>query len=304
MTEALLVDNVVKCYSSSWGRPPKEALRGVSLSIPRGETFGFIGPNGAGKSTLIKILIGALRPSAGVVKMFGLDPSEPKARQGLGFVPENPSMPEHLTPAEILLMGMRLHGVKTPRGERAHFLSWLERFDLGHVADSPVRGFSKGMTQRTALAHALAIEPRLLILDEPLSGLDPVGRRDVVDILDEYRKRGGTLFFSSHVLHDVERIADRFGLIAGGELLTIRSPSDVISDQADVYVLRFRSEHPVADSVEIRPGLHLIEAVASEVSERIDELQHAGGVLQDVLPKHSLESVFFKAIGQPVDKNA
>lgn len=303
MTEALLVDNVVKCYSSSWGRPPKEALRGVSLSIPRGETFGFIGPNGAGKSTLIKILIGALRPSAGVVKMFGLDPSEPKARQGLGFVPENPSMPEHLTPAEILLMGMRLHGVKTQRGERAHCLSWLERFDLGHVADSPVRGFSKGMTQRTALAHALAIEPRLLILDEPLSGLDPVGRRDVVDILDEYRKQGGTLFFSSHVLHDVERIADRFGLIAGGELLTIRSPRDVISDQTDVYVLRFRSERPVADSVEIRPGLHLIEAAASAVPARVDELQRAGGVLQDVLPKHSLESVFFKAIGQPVDKN-
>lgn len=300
---ALEACRLSKRYPAAWRQPAKDALRDVSLSIEQGETFGFIGPNGAGKSTLIKILIGALRPSSGQAKLFGKEPLESAARLGLGFVPENPSMPEHLTPSEILLMGMRLHRVGFSGREREHCRSWLQRFDLAHVADSPVRGFSKGMVQRTALAHALAIQPKLLILDEPLSGLDPVGRRVVVDILDEYRKQGGTLFFSSHVLHDVERIADRFGLIAGGELLTIRSPKDVISDQADVYLLRFRAERPVANSVEIRPGLYLIEAVASEVSVRIDDLQRAGGVLQDVLPKHSLESVFFKAIGQPVNKN-
>lgn len=303
MTFALEAESICKRYPAGWRQPPKDALRGVSLAITRGETFGFIGPNGAGKSTLIKILIGALRPSSGRARLFGLDPLESAARIGLGFVPENPSMPEHLTPYEILMMGLRLHRTEVSGRAHKHCHAWLERFDLAHVADSPVRGFSKGMTQRTALAHALAIRPRLLILDEPLSGLDPIGRRTVVDILDEYRKQGGTLFFSSHVLHDVERIADRFGLIAGGELLTIRSPKDVVSDQADVYILRFRSEIPIAGSVEVRPGLHLIEAVASEVSERIDELLSAGGVLQDVLPKHSLESVFFKAIGQPVDKN-
>lgn len=301
---ALQACSVFKRYSSPWGKSPTDALKGVSLNITEGETFGFVGPNGAGKSTLIKILIGALRPSAGRVSMFGQDPIEPSARHRLGFVPENPSMPEHLTPLEILLMGIRLHGAGISGDLREHCLSWLNRFDIAHVANKAVRGFSKGMTQRTALAHALAIEPRLLILDEPLSGLDPIGRRDVIDILDDYRKRGGTLFFSSHVLHDVERIADRFGLIAGGELLTIRSPRDVISDQSDVFLLRFRSEHPVAGSVEIRPGLHQIEAPAATVSARIDDLQRAGGILQDVLPKHSLESVFFKAIGQSADKGA
>lgn len=297
--DALLVDDVQKRYPAAWRRPPADALRGVSLNVPQGETFGFVGPNGAGKSTLIKILIGALRPSSGSVQVFGREPSDPEARRGLGFVPENPSMPEHLTPLEILLMGVRLHESTIDGPVREHCYSWLKRFDLANVANSPVRGFSKGMVQRTALAHALAIKPRLLILDEPLSGLDPVGRRDVVDILDEYRKGDGTLFFSSHVLHDVERIADRFGLISNGKLLTVRSPREVISDQADTYVLRFRSDRPVANSVEVRPGVHLIEATASEVSSKIDELHHAGGVLQDVLPKHSLETVFFKAIGKP-----
>lgn len=297
--DALTIEAVHKTYPSAWRKPSKEALRGVSLCIPEGETFGFIGPNGAGKSTLIKILVGSLRPTAGKVSLFGLDPLEPASRKGLGFVPENPSMPEHLTPYEILLMGLRLHGRSHAEGEREYCYGWLERFDLARVADSPVRGFSKGMTQRTALAHALAIQPRLLILDEPLSGLDPVGRRDVVDILDDYRKQGGTLFFSSHVLHDVERIADRFGLISDGRLLTIRSPRDVISDQADIFVLRFRSDSPVLTSVEVRPGLYQIETSASELPAHIDAVLRAGGVLQDVSPKHSLESVFFAAIGKP-----
>lgn len=164
---------------------------------------------------------------------------EPEARRGLGFVPENPSLQDFLTPYEILLMGLRLHGLRLG-DERKHCMHWLERLDLAAVADSRLRGFSKGMLQRTALAHALAIKPRLLILDEPLSGLDPVGRKDVVDILDEYRRQGGTLFFSSHVLHDVERIADRFGLIHQGQLLTIRSPQELAADQAGTYVLSYR----------------------------------------------------------------
>lgn len=299
MMDALAVGSLKKTYPAVWGKSGKEALKGVSLTIPVGETFGFIGPNGAGKTTLIKILIGALRPSSGEVQVFGVDPSIASARKGLGFVPENPSMPEHLTPYEILLMGLRLHETLIDSDERTHCRKWLDRFGLGQVADNPVRGFSKGMVQRTALAHALAIMPRLLILDEPLSGLDPIGRKDVVDILDEYRGQGGTLFFSSHVLHDVERIADRFGLISNGELLTIRSPQEVVADQADCYVLRFRCEHSILESIEIRPGLHFVETTAAELSAQILAVQVAGGVVQEVQPKNSLETVFFKAIRQP-----
>ena len=303
MTLAIEVENVRKTYAAAWRKPPNEALKGVSLSIGLGETFGFIGPNGAGKSTLIKILIGALRLDSGRASVFGRSVSDPAARRGLGFVPENPSLQDFLTPYEILLMGLRLHGVKVSN-ERRHCMDWLERFDLSAVADSPLRGFSKGMMQRAALAHALAIRPRLLILDEPLSGLDPVGRKDVVDILDDYRKTGGTLFFSSHVLHDVERIADRFGLIHCGKLLTIRSPQDVVADQADRFVLRFRGNAAIDGAAELRPGLYALETHAKDLASTIGLVQTGGGVVQDVVPTVSLETVFFKTIAASEQSNA
>lgn len=179
MSSIIQVEDVRKTYPGSWRKPGKEALKGISLRVAAGETFGFIGPNGAGKSTLIKILIGSLKPSSGYATIFGRDVGDYEARRGLGFVPENPSLQEFLTPYEILLMGLRLHGVQVENAER-HCMFWLERFGLNAVARSPLGKFSKGMMQRTALAHALAIKPRLLILDEPLSGLDPVGRKDVV----------------------------------------------------------------------------------------------------------------------------
>ncbi|ACV34657.1 ABC transporter ATP-binding protein [Accumulibacter sp.] len=295
MTYAILVEGIHKTYSGGWRKPSKVALKGISLSIDAGETFGFIGPNGAGKSTLIKILIGALLPTAGSASLFDCDVREPEARRGLGFVPENPSLQDFLTPYEILLMGLRLHGLRIG-DERKHCMHWLERFDLAAVADSRLRGFSKGMLQRTALAHALAIKPRLLILDEPLSGLDPVGRKDVVDILDEYRQQGGTLFFSSHVLHDVERIADRFGLIHRGQLLTIRSPQELAADQADRFVLRYRGGAPIEGCSEVRPGLFTLDAGAADLPALIARVNSCGGVLQDVKPSVSLETVFFRTI--------
>lgn len=296
MNSVIQIENLRKTYPRAWRKPAKEALKGVSLNVDAGETFGFIGPNGAGKSTLIKIIVGVLRPSAGQARLFGLPAGDAEARRGLGFVPENPSLQDFLTPYEILLMGLRLHGVRVAN-ERAHCLNWLERFDLAAVANTPLRGFSKGMMQRTALAHALAIRPRLLILDEPLSGLDPVGRKDVVDILDEYRREGGTLFFSSHVLHDVERIADRFGLIHRGELLTIRSPSEIVADQGDKYILRYRGDSGVEGAREIRAGLFALESDAGGLPRAIELVCARGGVVQDVLPAVSLESVFFKMVG-------
>lgn len=302
--DALFVNELRKIYPSAWGKPGKEALKGVSLRIPVGETFGFIGPNGAGKSTLIKILIGALRPTSGDVALFGSSPDIPDARRGLGFVPENPSMPEHLTPNEILLMGLRLHRTKIDSDERTHCRRWLDRFGLADVADKPVRSFSKGMTQRTALAHALAIMPRILVLDEPLSGLDPIGRKEVVDVLDEYRRAGGTLFFSSHVLHDVERIADRFGLIHQGNLLTIRSPQEIAADQADCYLLHYRGAAAIKGSRSVRTGLHVLDVQAKELSAVIACVQAAGGIVQDVQPKVSLETIFFRTIASSPDKNA
>lgn len=295
MTHAIELHDLRKTYPRNWAAPPFEALKGISLTVEEGEVFGFIGPNGAGKSTTIKILTGVMLATAGSAALFGVDVTRPEARRGLGYVPENPSLPDYLTPMEILSMGLALHGRK-PANQRAHCLHWLERFGLAEVANKVVRDFSKGMAQRTALAHAMAVEPRLFILDEPLSGLDPVGRKDVVDILSEYQRGGGTIFLTSHVLHDVERLADRFGLIHRGELLTIRSPREIVVDQSARYVVRYRSAGVIGDSLEVRVGLYAHEVSASDLPTTITAIQVGGGVVQDVLPKESLETVFFRTI--------
>lgn len=298
MTAAISIENLRKTYPRNWASPPFEALKGISLTVDQGEVFGFIGPNGAGKSSAIKILTGVMSQTAGSAQLFGIDVELPESRTGLGYVPENPSLPDYLTPMEILSMGLSLHRRKLSNPHQ-HCLNWLDRFGLADVANKVVRGFSKGMAQRTALAHALAVQPRLLILDEPLSGLDPVGRRDVVDILSEFREQGGTIFLTSHVLHDVERIADRFGLINKGELLTIRSPQEIVADQADRYVIRYRGKQSVAGSTEVRAGLYAIDASASDLTSVIVEVQAASCIVQDIQPAVSLETVFFKAIGEP-----
>jgi ABC-2 type transport system ATP-binding protein len=295
MSTAINIEHLCKTYPRSWKNAPTLAVKDISLSIGEGETFGFIGPNGAGKSTTIKILTGVLSATSGRAELFGYDVSSPEARRGLGYVPENPSVYDFLTPLEILKMGMHLHKTKVD-DETRHCLEWLDRFALAHVANKTVRTFSKGMTQRVALAHALAIRPRLLILDEPLSGLDPVGRKDVVDILDEFRRGGGTLFFSSHVLHDVEAIADRFCLIHRGELLTIRSPQEILADQADRYVVRYRANTPIEASKELRSGLYVVETDISGMADLISRVLAGGGIVQSVQPKASLEAVFFRTI--------
>jgi len=295
MIPAIATHGLCKTYPRTWRTPPFEAVRELSLTIGEGEVFGFIGPNGAGKSTVIKVLTGVLQPTTGRAELFGEDVSQTAARRGLGYVPENPSLYDYLTPLEILMMGLSIHAVR-PANRRQHCLQWLERFDLAQVANKRVRSFSKGMTQRVALAHAMAIQPRLLILDEPLSGLDPVGRKDVVDILGEYRGAGGTIFLTSHVLHDVEQLADRFGLIHRGQLLTIRSPQELAADQADRYVLRYRGGAPIEGCSEVRPGLFTLDAGAAELPALIARVNACGGVLQDVKPSVSLETVFFRTI--------
>ena len=292
MSQAIAVDAIRKSYAGAWRKPAREALKGISLSIAAGETFGFIGPNGAGKSTLIKILVGALRPSAGSASIFGRDVREPEARRGLGFVPENPSLQDFLSPYEVLLMGLRLHGLRFS-DERRHCMHWLERFDLAAVADSRLRGFSKGMLQRTALAHALVIQPRLLILDEPLSGLDPAGRKDVVDILDEYSRQGGTLFFSSHVLHDVERIADRFGVIRKGEVLTVQAPGELLHAEQTLTV-RSSGSGPVPGFIPETNGRWRAEVRRDQLWQALDALRSAQHTLLEIRSALTLEEAFFR----------
>ncbi|MBS0511503.1 MAG: ABC transporter ATP-binding protein [Proteobacteria bacterium] len=294
MNVAIQLDNVGKSFRKSWRGAPFEALRGVSLEIAQGESFGFIGPNGAGKSTTIKILTGGIAPTTGEARLFGLAVSDPRARAGLGYVPENPSLPDYMTPMEILRMGVRLHGLKFD-DETGHCMDWLERFQLGAVAHKVIRGFSKGMVQRTALAHALAVRPRLLILDEPLSGLDPMGRREVVDILANYRAQGGTLFFSSHVLFDVERLADRYGLIHRGRLRAVSSPAELVGGD-DLVTIRSQGGTQLPAQVAEPGGRWAWELARAEQWKALEAIRAAGQELIEVRPRLSLESAFIHVI--------
>ena len=295
MTLAIDIRELRKTYPRSWAAPPFEALKGISLTLEEGEVFGFIGPNGAGKSTTIKILTGVMSPTAGSAALFGVDVTRSEARRGLGYVPENPSLPDYLSPLEVLSMGLALHG-RQPASPRAHCLHWLERFGLAEVANKVVRGFSKGMAQRTALAHAMVVEPRLLILDEPLSGLDPIGRRDVVDILSEYRRQGGTIFLTSHVLHDVERLADRFGLIHKGELRAVQTPGE-LALQEETVLVRSQGEAAVVPGMLPEPGGRwVIELARPLLWPSLRTLEEAGHTLIEIKPTLSLETAFLHVV--------
>lgn len=296
MTAAISVCELKKDYRKGWRGTTVSALRGVSLNVDQGESFGFVGPNGAGKSTTIKILVGLAEATAGKAEIFGIAVHKPAARMGVGYVPENPYLYDYLTPLEILTMSLRLHKVKVP-DIKSQCDVWLDRLGLAQVANRPIRTFSKGMTQRVAIAQALCIRPRLLVLDEPLSGLDPVGRRDVVDILSEYKQAGGTLFFTSHVLHDVERLADRFGLIHQGELRAVRSPAELAGEE-DSLSVRSLGVKPVEGMRNDSAGRWVGEVARSGLWVLLAALRDAEHVVLEVRPTLSLESAFMRAIGE------
>ena len=296
MADAICIEHLSKTYRKGWQRRAVEAIRDVSLNVEPGEAFGFVGPNGAGKSSVIRILMGLSRATTGQASLFGIDVRDPRSRERVAYVPESPYLNDYLTPMEILGMGLRLHGL-SPTNPSDHCMQWLERLALGKAANAPIRSFSKGMTQRVAIAQALSIQPRLMVLDEPLSGLDPVGRHDVVDLLAEYKHAGGTLFFTSHVLHDVERLADRFGLIHEGVLRSVRSPGELVGS-ADLCTVRSMGDLAVEGLKEESAGRWTALVARDALWAHLDRLKEAGHVVVEVRPVLSLEQAFLQAIGR------
>lgn len=279
-----------------------QALRDVSFSLGEGEVFGFVGPNGAGKSTTIKVMLDIINDYQGTVQLYGVDARKAEARQGVAYVPEAPALYEQFTPLEILRMALSMYGIRRA-DEKAWCMQWLERFSIGASANRRIRELSKGTVQRVALAHAMVVQPKLLVLDEPLSGLDPVGRKDVVDILNEYKNQGGAIFFTSHVLHDVERIADRFGFINKGELLTVRSPRELAAERADHMLVRFNAEQPMApEARRLRDGEFECEITQQALPAFIAQLNQVGGHLLSAKPAVSLETLFFKILDEAAAK--
>ena len=196
-----------------------EAVRHVDLDVAKGSISGFIGPNGAGKTTCIKMLTGLIRPSAGEAWINGRPVSDPDSRRGLGFLPEGTFFHEYLTGSEFLDFHAQLLNLPASvRRERIPAL--LERVGIGHAADLRIRRYSKGMRQRVGLAQTLIGNPEVLILDEPMTGLDPLGRRDVRDLILSLRDDGKTVFVTSHILGDAELICDHVAIILGGRIVS------------------------------------------------------------------------------------
>ena len=217
MAPILEIEKLSKTYKVGFRRKELAAVKALDLAVEQGEIFGFLGPNGAGKSTTIKMLAGLIFPTAGTARIFGKAVPTPASRQRMGYLPEHPYFHDFLTPTEVLQLAGRLCGMTTAQiGERSGSL--LDLVGLKAAKDMPLRRFSKGMLQRIGIAQALIHDPDLVILDEPMSGLDPMGRKDVRDIIFRLKEEGKTVFFSTHILPDVEAICDRVGLMLGGEL--------------------------------------------------------------------------------------
>jgi len=232
MPPVISISSLEKTYQSGIIRPKRvRALDGVSMDVPSGSVFGLLGPNGAGKTTMVKILLGVARATGGEASLFGHAPGDPDARKRVGYLPEKHEFPDFLTAPQMLEIYGQMAGVSdTDRSRRIPQL--LERVGLSHATDQKLSGFSKGMLQRAGLAQALLNEPDLLILDEPTDGVDPVGRREIRDILVELKEEGKTVLINSHLLSEVEKVCTEIAILNDGTLVRTGSiESLTVADQ-------------------------------------------------------------------------
>jgi len=234
-----------------------EALKGISLSVGQGEVFGFLGPNGAGKSTTIKCLMGLLQPTSGSATIMGRAISAAAARQAVGYLPENPAFYDYLTAEEYLQFVGRVF--KMPEALLARRTEeMLKLLELWDARKRQMRGYSKGMVQRVGLAQTLIHDPDVYILDEPMSGLDPIGRALVKEIILDLKKRGKCVFFSTHITDDVEKVCDRVGVINRGELPVVDHVESILQRGVQGYAVRVttadgRSEESFVEKDELQP---------------------------------------------------
>jgi len=301
---AITVTDLHKKYRSHLGRKTAYPVKGLSFTVAPNEVFGFLGRNGAGKTTTIKILCSLLKPTSGAASIRGVKAQSRAARRLIGYLPENPYFYEYLTPRETIDFYGRLRGLsRTAREEQWQSISDL--LDLRPIAERRVRGFSKGMRQRLGFGVAMVGDPDVLILDEPMSGLDPVGRRQIRELIHLLRERGKTVFFSSHVLGDVEQICDRVGILVDGTLSTEGRVSDLLHrrvDRVEITVggLTESKAKSLAKSASVDwrrsgagdcfvvDGLEKANAFAQRVLG-------AGGVLREFVPiKVTLEDIFME----------
>lgn len=229
---AIEIKGLAKTYSTGfWKKQTHLALQGLNLNVESGETFGFLGPNGAGKTTTLKLLMGISFPTAGTATILGKHFLDPEIRKKIGFLPEQPYFYDYLSAPELLDYYAALSGLSSP--DRARRIGpVLERVGLGDVGKKQLRKFSKGMLQRVGIAQAIIHDPEILFLDEPMSGLDPLGRHEVRELIQSLKDEGKTIFFSTHILSDAEALCDRVAVIHKGELRGVGVVNDLRSNVA------------------------------------------------------------------------
>jgi ABC-2 type transport system ATP-binding protein len=297
------VSDLRKTFKKPFSGKKVEAVRGISFEAYEGEIFGFLGPNGAGKTTTIKMLTGLIAPTSGKATILGEPAPSPEAMKRVGFLPENPYIYPYLTPREFVTLCAHLSGVP-----RKHTFDRVEaaiaKVGILAAIDRPARHLSKGMLQRAGLAAALVHEPELLILDEPMSGLDPVGRKEVRDLIVEERRKGRTVFFSSHILSDVEMLCDRVCILKTGAVVLSGAIRELVNEdvRSSEITLDGASEALVSEleSMGESPralGRQLVVEVegAARVRAVLERALASGAQVESVIPKReTLEQIFVR----------
>jgi ABC-2 type transport system ATP-binding protein len=281
-----------------------QALQGLDLTLEEGQVFGLLGPNGAGKSTTIKILMNLVQPTGGSAQLFGAPPSSAEARRQVGFLPENPNPYEYLTGGEFLRLAGNLAGM-SGKSLETRIAEVLESVDMSKAKNLQIRRYSKGMTQRIGLAQALIHRPKLLILDEPTSGMDPVGRRRIRDLILEERSRGTTVLFCTHIISDVETLCDRVAVLVGGRKVREGAVKDLLTSQTPlieatlegIAIEQLHSFGIALSSCQELQGRTLVRIADQDTEPLLRKVLDAGGRVRQLSPaRFSLEDLFLDAL--------
>ena len=302
MADAIRIQDLRKDFRLGFIPKTHKILKGITFAVREGEIFGYLGPNGAGKTTTIKCLLGLIRPDAGTIEILGRSHLSPRSREPLGFLPENPYFYDYLTAREFLSFTADLFGIGRPE-KRERIAKLLALVGLERAADLPLRKFSRGMLQRAGLAQALINEPKLVILDEPLGGMDPIGRKEIRDIIVRFKDQGRTVFFTSHILQDIEMICDRVAIIVGGRIVKEGALRDLVSErvlftEAIVAGLAPEAFAGIGESVSTQGDRVLLRIFdEAKVDEVLDLVRGNKGRLLSLSPRtETLEDIFVETV--------
>jgi ABC-2 type transport system ATP-binding protein len=300
---AIETENLTKDYPYGFlDMKKKRSLEGLTMQVQTGDAFGFLGPNGAGKSTTIKLLMAIIFPTAGSAQILGRPVSDTEMHRKIGYLPEQPYFYDYLTAAEVLDYFARFYNLRTSdRKERVERM--LKKVGLETARKIQLRKYSKGMLQRVGLAQAILHDPEVVILDEPMSGLDPVGRREVRDIILELKREGKTVLFSTHILPDAEILCDKVGVIVGGKLRGIGKPDEIVGLKAERMEILFESTGglPAASELATKAvasgSRYRLELSESELFAAVEQLKAAGAHIVSVSQvKPTLEEYFMHLV--------